>query len=321
MRTLIICGLLGLLPLSALADQTPPLVPGLPLKAVGGNETPPGSTPSARTPTASPNASLREAEALKAMVDTVRHKVGPSDQVAPPPPSITARPGVNEVIPIGINRINRIRTTFAAPEVKTVADATISTEGSIVYVAASSAEPVALFVLDKGAPERALSLTLLPRDLPPVDIEVKLEGDDLVQRPIVRPEAQAWETEQPYVETISDVMKALALGQVPDGYGLSERPAAADLPRCRWPGVTITAGQRLDGANLIAVVARVSNRSAQHVVLDESQCEDDDVLAVAAWPQVELAPGEQTELFVVRRRADDAAPARQRPSTLTAGAP
>jgi conjugal transfer pilus assembly protein TraK len=294
---------------ASLADETPPaLVPGLPMRAVTAPAAPAAVTPAP--------IDVREAEALKALVDVKRGSVDMS--VSPPPPRIVAQPGVNEVVPIGINSINRIRTTFARPQVKTVANAEISTEGSMVYVASASPEPVKLFVLDEERPERALSLTLLPRDLPPVDVEIRLAGEDAVQLPVARDAAARWEMEQPYVETIADVMKALSQGEVPQGYGLSQVSAAtaAWMPRCDFAGMGITPVQALDGSHLVAVVARVVNRSATVQTLDESRCEADGVLAVAAWPAITLRPGEETELFVVRRRPEATAGARARPSTL-----
>lgn len=268
-----------------------------------------------------PPAAAPEATLLRQRVDAVEARLanGGGAAIKPPPPVIEARPGVNEIIPIGVGALNRLRTNFSRPQIKTVSDAMVQAEGGVIYAASNTEDPITLFVHEHQRPDQAMSLTLLPRSLPPIDIAVNLAGYEAVTLPDVPEVAEKWEAGQPYVETLNDLLTSLASGTVPSGYGLEtlKHPMHPLMPHCRFgQGVIVTPRQVLTGRNLLVLVSQVSNRSTWPISLDESQCMADGVRAVAAWPRVSLGSGQDTELFVVVQRPEEKRDQRHRPAVI-----
>ena len=302
--------LLAAAPLTVIADTQ---IPGLPVKTVGDSielELP--AEPSSSTSAAdAPAPESQEVEALAAQINGLRQSLPAAATDAdmgrgltPPPSSISVRPGVVEVIPIGLQRLNRIRTPFANPDVKTVSEtAMIEVEGSVIYVSTDTRDPISMFITERGQPDLALSLQLVPARIPQIETSLEMPG---VSLSAVRGEprvASDWELDQPYVETLSELMATLARQEVPAGYGMKEFSAAdgLHLPACAFPpGVVVRPAQILTGSNLIAVIAEVRNEGPMQVVLDESACGSAGVLAVAAYPSLTLERGQSTELYIAR---------------------
>lgn len=236
--------------------------------------------------------------------------------------SIRVIPGVNEILMIS-RYPNRLLSPYDSPKIKTVSNATIEVEGSVIYVTPKNDNPITMFITEKDGSERsAISLTLVPKSIPPKEVRVEIENDYLnygfVGGNHRSPKAQKWEKSNSYIQTISDLMVKLALGENPPGYGLRLYNEDID-PRvsCGIDSLVVEEGQALDGHNMIAIVAKATNKSGQTIELDEQQCLGRGVLASAAWPTNLLAPGEATELYVVFKRQTE--PKRQtngRPSLL-----
>jgi conjugal transfer pilus assembly protein TraK len=238
------------------------------------------------------------------------------------PKTLTVSPGTTAIVEVAIDHLNRIVTPFASPQVRTVSGATTEVEGNAVYVATASEEPVGLFLTDAGDPTTALSLTLAPRHIPPREVRLVLADGARARAPVpVTPGKEpARSGDQPYVEHLATVFRALAEERVPAGYGL--RPAGkAERVTCTQAGLKLTTGQVLEGPTLRVLAARAENTGSRSLELDERTCRGRDdlpVAAVAAWPRVWLAPGESTELYVaIRPRAAESA-RRERPSLLDA---
>lgn len=229
-------------------------------------------------------------------------------------------PGENQVIPISKGHLNRIITPFAHPTVRTVSTAKISTHDAVLYVASTDAAPVTLYVSPRGRQDMALSITLLPKPIPPREVHLQIKGQQ-GQVYFSPPRAGEWERSRPYVETIKKVLRELALGKVPPGYGMQKWKAGDPPVVCTEPGLKVKPGQVLPGSSLILVVATAKNVSQQRIEIQEGSCRYKGVLAVAAWPHASLAPGSRTELYVVVRRPSQADEARARPSLLDAESP
>lgn len=304
------------LPVSA---QQPDMtrVPGIPVRDVPAPiQGTPVSAPA--TPGAVSSAEAeeqRKLEALKIRAGVVQATV--EMDLKPPPSKLTIKRGVTEVVPMAINQLNRLRTPFPKPVIKTLGDAVdTSVEGNVVYVAASSPEKFALFVWNDGDPDQAIALMLLPRDVVPLDIELALDGYEPKSRALdVSGEPEL--AEDSYVGHIKSLFRALAQGEVPAGYSL--RPVSGGLesmPDCLIPGVQVIPAQLLEGQPYPAIVARAVNRSSEPATIDETACADEQVLAVAAWPRTELAPGEATELYIAVRPQAPRRAGQSRPSVL-----
>jgi len=211
--------------------------------------------------------------------------------------------GVNEIIPISLGHLNRIVTPFAHPQVKTVSNITSSIKGPVIYVATTSKAPATMYVTDGENEQAAISLTLYPQAIPPHEIRLKLNDADY-RPPVSLSQAERFERESPYVQTIKKTVRLLAKGEIPDGYVLSAE-LEGDRILCRDNALQIRTGQRIEGATRIVLVGVARNISSQRREIDERLCRTASgapVLAVAAWPEVSLAPGTETELYVVTAR-------------------
>lgn len=223
--------------------------------------------------------------------------------VSPPPPVIRSENGQAVVFNIAVAHLNRIVTPFEKPAVKTTSTASIATDKGILYVSTSLDEPVAMFVHDADDPSQALSLTMVPAEIPPVSTTVELVGYSPKKSVLTdrSPEdARSYELAHPYPQMVTALMRDLALGKIPDGYGFEElngpHPA---MPVCGFgPGVWVEERQMAIGSSLIVFVAKVTNRAGMAVELHEEACAQEQVRAVASWPKRSLLPGESTELFV-----------------------
>lgn len=276
------------------------------------------SIPVTTEPTGSPTLETAKLEQLGAMVEAAAQDVKPEIQA--PPPQIKVKRGITEMIPIAAGHVNRFRTPFANLRIETTSQAAIKKDGDTFYITADTTAPVSLFVVDRDAPDNAIMLLLKPvMNFAPVDVKLDLDGYT-VSAPTAPTKAVAWETSTPFAQTIKSVFRTLALGDLPTGYGMrpwkaNESPAI----RCDITGLGVTPVQHVSGASLVVVVARAVNRDVFPLEIEEEACGTPGVLAVAAWPETRLAPGQATELYIAYRRdVLDARPAR-RPSVLAGG--
>lgn len=234
---------------------------------------------------------------------------------------LVVRPGVNEIVPIAHGHLNRFVTPFAKAAVKTTDDMTTEVDGQVVYVASKSATKATMFITPEGRQSPAISLTLVPRDVPPRELVLSLPGGMMVgaaakDNPGAAPQASS------YVEDIAATFKSVALQQVPQGYSYRPVQGGDLLPTCVGPDVTYSfgGGQLLAGTNHDVYIGLVSNQGPRALELREQWCVTGHVVAVAYWPRSLLQPGEKTEVYVMRRTvaaAEAAAPTR--PSLLGGG--
>jgi len=235
------------------------------------------------------------------------------------PRTIRVSPGTTAIVEVAIDHLNRIVTPFAAPQVRTVSPATTQVDGSAIYVATASEDPVSLFITEAGDPATAISLTLAPRHIPPREVRLVHTGGVVrAPAPTVTPPSAVVREDQPYVEHIAAALRALAQNRLPAGY----RPRKAgrgEHAACRQPGLSVSATQVLEGSGLRLLTARARNQGKEPVELEEGRCAGDPgsvVAAVAAWPRSRLAPGEETELYIALRPREPEGERGERPSLL-----
>lgn len=243
---------------------------------------------------------------------------------------LTMEPGVNQLIPIAINHPNRIVTPFGSPEVtstslsagKDGACGEVCIKQNVIYVATDKAgAPVTMFINEKGNQNRALSLTMIPKRIPPREVFLKMEGQSYVggaASQSFNTTAKKWERSQPYVETIRDAFRKLALGNVPAGYTLTQTPNNIAPPLCKQPGVNVSFknGQMLAGHSLTIFVGVAENTGSRPLEFKEASCGDWDVAGVSAWPHSVLNPGQKTEVYVARKVVQGKAKTSKRPALI-----
>lgn len=244
----------------------------------------------------------------------------PRESAKAPPAEMTVRPGVNVRFGVALSHVNRIVTPFASAKVVTTSQASITTQGPIVYVSTNMVEPIGLFVHDASDPTVAVSLTLIPGEMQPVSTAMRLEGHSgSGPRLVSRNEdlAREFESGAPYVAAITGLMRDLAHGRVPDGFGLEAfGPGHGGLmPSCTMPGIRLSPGQLVSGAELLAIVVKATNVGPTTAEINEDAC-GEQARAMAAWPTRVLSPGQSTELYVVVGRPDAEDRSNQRPTLV-----
>lgn len=233
---------------------------------------------------------------------------------------INVEPGINQLIPIAKGHYNRIVTPFDTPFINTVSEATIDAHKNVIYVATNDDYPVTLFISpDVDDESMALSLTLAPKKIPPIEASLKLSEETVSNIP-VRHKAKKWEESQPYVDTIVTAMKNLALGDIPDGYAMSKIKTGDSYPTCLQKDMKydFARGQFLRGHNFNIVIGTIQNTSDSVKEVDEYACIDGSIVAASAWPNTILEPGAKSEMYVIMKKISRPVISRKRKSLLSA---
>lgn len=249
---------------------------------------------------------------------------------------LTMKPGVNMIIPIAIGHPNRIVTPFSSPDITSTTLSSGSQGGekdkcgevcikdNVIYIATNKENPVTMFITEKGSEAQALSLTMVPRRIPPREVFVKLDSSFAGSmggfRAASNSKAEAWETSQPYIETIRTLFRKLALNEIPQGFTMTATPRelAAKAPRCSITGLSVdfTSGQYMAGHNLNVYVGVARNDSQDLVEFRESQCASWNTAAITSWPLKVLEPGQRTEVYVAVKQGHAPSSQSQRPSLI-----
>lgn len=221
---------------------------------------------------------------------------------------IDVETGINQVIPIALGHINRIVTPFDTPSVNTISDATIEANENVLYVATNSELPITMFIKpDVDDESHALSLTLSPKKIPPIDVRLNLtEGSgNYASSGLNRSnkKAEKWEKSQPYTEAIKNTMRGLALGELPPGYSLGPYNPGQPLPTCVQEGLNydFLNGQFLKGSNFDVSIGVMTNTSSRTIEFKEEFCINGNIIAVSSWPKTFLKSGDKSEIYVMMR--------------------
>lgn len=247
-------------------------------------------------------------------------------------PVVNVLPGVNVVIPIARNQPNRLLTPFKHPQVLSTdlqggkgddcGEACV--RGSVLYVSTDQAKPVTAFITERGREDIAISVTMIPERIAPRQVEFLLPKNVMEKLSITdvgavegsSNQARIWEQSQPYIVTLKESFKAIALGQVPQGFSLRNTKQNDKVPYCRQPGLSFDfkRGQVLEGHNLIVFVGVMKNESSDAIEFNETRCGNWNVAAVTSFPLKVLEKGQQTEVYVaVKREKKPAAGTVRRP--------
>jgi conjugal transfer pilus assembly protein TraK len=98
--------------------------------------------------------------------------------------------------------------------------ATVKVTDRVVYFATEGEQPVSLFITPENSEAVALSVTLVPCGMPPRELELRLEGGRYPFTPVSTGQARPGEEQQPYVDALLRVMRALALEEIPQCFNL-----------------------------------------------------------------------------------------------------
>lgn len=237
---------------------------------------------------------------------------------------LTVEPGENQLMVVSQGHPNRIIAPWPDPQVRSAHQAEIEVVGRVIYVTTAQSAPITLYVTDGHNEQRALSLTLIPRRVPPREYSVSIEGMDSMESMVQPDKAGTWERSNPLRASVTKALSQAAKGELPAGYGMQDGVAPDAMPiHCQWKGgddIHLGTGQRLEGRNLIVWVAPLHNGSSEPIEVRGPECYHRGILAVSSYPRAALKPGEETELYLVERRAGTPK-GNERPSVLGRGAP
>lgn len=245
---------------------------------------------------------------------------------------IAMQPGANVYIPISRNHPNRLITPFTHPQVistsltggKKGECGEVCVRDGIIYITTDSTQPVTAFITQKDNEEIAFSVTMLPRAIPPREVHFTLPKH-IVERANTKrgnragqSSAEAWETEQPYIDTIKKALRHVALQEIPPGYTIRAVKETDAVPFCSHPGLKIDfgRGQILEGHNLDIYVGVITNNAKTPVEFREESCGGWRTAAVTSWPLKVLEPKEETEIYIVTKRGEEVAPDTMRRSLI-----
>ena len=237
--------------------------------------------------------------------------------------------GTNTLIPISKGQINRLVTPFEDPQIQTVSDAEISTSGNVIYVTTNAPQPVTMFVTPSDDESVAISLTLFPQEIPPIQAnlifaqslpggQVATTAGSAVAAATYSGQAKKWERSQPYMETLRELMRELALGKLPKGYSFGKLISGDGIPACAQPGMSFdfSKSQLILGHDFRVYVAVAENISARTVEFDHGACSHPNRAAISSWPHEILEPGQKSEVFIVTRIPSEVPDSSSRPSLL-----
>lgn len=221
--------------------------------------------------------------------------------------------GVNQIVPIAYGHTNRIVTPFDNPEVVSSSLSVggtapeVSIRDNVVYIATIKEVPLTMFINEKGDQDQSISLTMIPRRIPPKDINIYFDStsrggfNSYYKENLV---AKKFETSADYVQTLRNLLRTIALGEIPTGYKLQDVSYKDRTPYCKPSKIKVNfkQGQVMRGHNFDVYIGVATNKSNSRVEFDEQSCSNDDVAAVSAYNKVVLNPKDKTEVYVVIRK-------------------
>ena len=269
----------------------------------------------ASTPVAKPSPQVAGVDPY---IDKVRKKYKANQK-------IKLAPGNSELIPVATGLQNRISTPFLNAQVKTSdMEVPLEVDGGFIYITPLSQAPIGLMIGETGMAETMVSITLMPLDVPPVMIDVDVDMSSKLKQEHKRFLAQQEQQDQKrkhleeaqqepvaehdprvnnkYVDRATTLLSKVAAGSIPEGFDMIEFIPEEDRYPCdirRMP-MYHEVGQRLVSGRELIDVVRVKNDLNGFREIREEYCLSDDVIAVGVFDRATLAPGEDTELYILR---------------------
>lgn len=243
------------------------------------------------------------------VTDSKRKKRSPSVNMksSQKPTLVSVTPGVTELVEVAQNYYNRIVTPFDNPKLITVNPIDFKKQGNVIFIQPGQKQPVGVYILpqDSNNDDRAISLALIPKKIPPKTINIVWSKPALKEQSLKSfsgnfKKAERWETSNNYEKTILRINTLLAKGDIPPGYELRNTSSAYS---CDFNGLKVTVGQVLEGSQFKVLVAKAENITATGFMIVEESCFTDSVVSVAMWPRAYLEAGEKTEMYIVEKKS------------------
>lgn len=202
----------------------------------------------------------------------------------------------NEVVYVSSLLPNRISTPFAEPRSvdQQVNDVDISPMGQSLYVTMKpTGKPVAAYITGSNPNDPVISLTLVPKEMPPQTIVLQLDKAQAATGGTS--EAEHAPDSNVYTDHIRYCLREVALGKTPEGFSEGVLPSAAAnignviaYPKVRYSGPTYDIYRYT-----------VLGTTPNDIDLDEGTFYSEGVRAVSFFPTATLRSGKATEVFIV----------------------
>lgn len=179
-------------------------------------------------------------------------------------------PGQQQPVTLSRLHLNRIVTPFAAPQIRTIDQADIRIEGSVIYLSSQQEEPFVVYITPHDSEAYALSLLVTPLDVPPKEIQLSLSKQWQQKMNRNKEAAKRFEEAGDYQQSITEVLSTLVKGQVPEGYEL-EKFHKTDFQPCQQDGLMFdfSRGQAVQGHYFRVLVGTARNTTEKTLTFVE----------------------------------------------------
>ncbi|MBU2959156.1 type-F conjugative transfer system secretin TraK [Paracoccus sp. 1_MG-2023] len=246
------------------------------------------------------------------------------------PPVVASIPGRTEIMPMAMGHLNRIETPFKDPMVRSAsaADAmTVEFDQNFVYV--SVTQPVTLFIHDKGYPDPAIVVSLVPQRIAPRQVRITLPSTAMrdVERHAAAIEAKNAPSKpaasqaprantsgvrrapepRRATNTVAHLIQAYSRGELPAGFGNISLQGFEAEAFCAHSGVRFSFRQGSGIASNEYILVRGMAEANQTVDLNEQWCaRHPQTLAVAFAPRTQISREHPADFYVLIRRPNAA---------------
>lgn len=225
---------------------------------------------------------------------------GDADPQAMKPQVVRVSEDKTTVINVSASLMNRIATPFLSPKEidNQKKDFDVKKEGESFYITMKSANPVSLYVTGNTPNDPVISLTLVPKKMPPQTITLQLDKPLAGVGPNGSSDDKAPDNNV-YTDQIRYALREVALGKVPEGF------SEGDLPRsvAQMGQIAAYPLARYSGPKYDIFRYRVQALT-DNVELDETAFYSEGVRAVSFFPNSSLRRGESTEVYVVSDKTE-----------------
>lgn len=192
---------------------------------------------------------------------------------------------------------NRIATPFEKPKAILLdGRAAIKAVGQSLYIALNGdPAPISLYVTGGGANDPVVSLTLVPKSVPPQTVVLQMDGP---ASPSFAGEADGHRSEYKdgsYSQQIIGVLRSLALGRVPQGYAEGMLPKSV----ANLGNVVAIPLARYSGPMFDVYRYRIETVVNGEIEMEESAFWTKGVRAVSLFPSGVVSKGNPTQVFVI----------------------
>lgn len=235
------------------------------------------------------------------------------------PSVVAAVPGKANIIPMAITHLNRIETPFKDPAIRTSAPENamnISFDGKYVYIAIT--QPVTLFIHERGHPDPAIVVSLVPRRIAPRQVKVTLPATSLRKIQSAKSETaksapssntRGVRRASPTPSTrrsvsVVDAMKVAMRGRMPRGYRTIDVSKFNIKNYCSKGGsVKFTFNQGAAFASKDFIILRAMVYANRPTKLDEQWCaKSPSTVAVSYAPRLMADRNQPVDVFIMLRR-------------------